>query len=390
MSKRIKTTYPGVFYRESKRIGSKGTEKVFYIVFKKGGKVYEEKAGRQFVDDMTPARAAHIRAERIENKRLSRKEIRKREQALKDAEAQKWTVGWLWNEYKISHPNLKGYRTYESAYKLHISPNFGTKEPKNILPLDIKRIENKLLKVRSPQTVQHVLELLRRIINFGVNSRLCKGLDFKIVMPKVDNIKTEDLTAHELGRLLQTIAEDFHPQAGTMMKLVLFTGMRKGELLKLEWKHISFEKGFIQIVDPKGGKDETIPLNEPAKKLLEEYKKLNSINGLYVFPGRGGGQRTTIARQVRRIKEKAGLPKDFRPLHGLRHTYASMLASSGKVDMYVLQRLLTHKDFKMTQRYAHLRDETLRKASNLAGDIINQAVQQNDNVVGFENVKKKG
>jgi integrase len=50
-----------------------------------------------------------------------------------------------------------------------------------------------------------------------------------------------------------------------------------------------------------------------------------------------------------------------------------MLASSGQVDMYVLQKLLTHKSPMMTQRYAHLRDETLRKASTLAGNIIEQA-----------------
>ena len=73
---RHKTTYPGVFYREAGRIGGKGLEKVFYIVFKKDGKVMEEKVGRQYADDMTPARAARIRAERIEGKRLSRKEIR--------------------------------------------------------------------------------------------------------------------------------------------------------------------------------------------------------------------------------------------------------------------------------------------------------------------------
>jgi len=48
-----------------------------------------------------------------------------------------------------------------------------------------------------------------------------------------------------------------------------------------------------------------------------------------------------------------------------------VLASSGKVDMYTLQKLLTHKDLKMTQRYAHLRDEALKKASNFAGGIIN-------------------
>ena len=79
--KRHKTTYPGVFYREAERIGGKGLEKVFYIVFKKAGKVMEEKAGRQFKDDMTPAKAARIRAERIEGKRQSRKEIRERQAA---------------------------------------------------------------------------------------------------------------------------------------------------------------------------------------------------------------------------------------------------------------------------------------------------------------------
>ena len=51
-----------------------------------------------------------------------------------------------------------------------------------------------------------------------------------------------------------------------------------------------------------------------------------------------------------------------------------MLASSGKVDLYTLQKLLTHKDPRMTQRYAHLRDEALKKAANLAGDIINESV----------------
>ena len=72
-AKRCKTRYSGVFYRETERIGMKGTEKVFYIVFKKEGKVFEEKVGRQFADNMTEAKAAGIRAERIEGKRASRR-----------------------------------------------------------------------------------------------------------------------------------------------------------------------------------------------------------------------------------------------------------------------------------------------------------------------------
>jgi integrase len=156
----------------------------------------------------------------------------------------------------------------------------------------------------------------------------------------------------------------------------------------LRWKHINFEKRFIQIVDGKGGKDEIIPLNESGKELLEEYKKLNPDNSLYVFPGRGGRQRTTIARQVNRIKERAGLPKDFRSLHGLRHVYASMLASSGKVDLYTLQKLLTHKDPKMTMRYSHLRDEALQKAANLAGNIIADVIRNTPETEDLKLFKK--
>jgi integrase len=91
----------------------------------------------------------------------------------------------------------------------------------------------------------------------------------------------------------------------------------------------------------------------------------------FVFPSRDGeGPRRDVNHQVRRLCEMAGIPKIFRPLHGLRHVYASMLASSGQVDMYTLQRLLTHKSPLMTQRYAHLRDKALRRASKVAEEIL--------------------
>lgn len=66
------------------------------------------------------------------------------------------------------------------------------------------------------------------------------------------------------------------------------------------------------------------------------------------------------------------MPLNFRPFHGLRHVYASMLASSGKVSMYELQKLMTHKSPAMTQRYAHLRDEALMRASEVAKDVIEE------------------
>ena len=387
MSRRKKTSYPGVFYRESKRIGGKGTEKVYYIVFKKDGKVYEETAGRQYADDMTPARTACIRAERIEGKRLSRKEIRQQRDEKKTAEANKWTLDRLFNEYMSTRPGNKSKTTDQNRYENHLQPVFGNTEPCKIDPLSVDRLRIKLLKKLSPQTVKHVLNLFTWTVNFGVKKNLCKGLSFHVQKPSVSNAKTEDLTPEQLKRLIDAIDKDENIQAQNLMRMALYTGMRRGELFKLKWRDIDSPHGFICIRDPKGGVDQTIPLNDAAREVLRNHIKTDSP---FVFPGRNGQERKAISKQVNRIKKRAGLPKDFRPLHGLRHVFASMLASSGKVDMYTLQKLLTHKDPRMTQRYAHLRDETLKKASNLAGDIINQVVQQNDNVVGFENIKKKG
>ena len=393
MSKRIKTDYPGVFYRSSERIGGKGSEKVFYVVYKKGGKVCEEKAGRQFVNDMTPARAAHIRSELIEGKRLTRKQKRQKELDLKEAdeeaafkEAEKWTIQRLFNAYIEGRAPGKSLTTDKGRYGKYLKIPFGATEPKNIVALDVDRLRIKLLKEKSPQTVLHILNLLTWIVNFGINNALCPGIPFHIKKPTVRNLVTEDLTSEQIKKLITAIDNDIHPQAGAIMKLALFSGMRRGEMLKLKWRHIDFDRGFINIVDPKGGPDQVIPLNESARELFEKHPRTESP---FVFPGRGGKQMVNISKPINAIKRKAELPAKFRPLHGLRHVFASMLASSGEVDMYVLQKLLTHKGPAMTQRYSHLRDDVLKRASELAGDIINHAIQTEGTSIDFDGIKNK-
>ena len=369
---RVKTKYPGVYYVDSTAIGSGKPERIYYVVYRKDAKLFEEKAGRQFQDDMTAAKAAQIRVQRIQGDLLSNRERREKNQV---SEQNIWTLDLLWSEYKRARPGLKGISRDENRYLNHLKPHLATKQPRDLSPFDIDRIRITLAKTKKPATVRNVLELLRRLINFGVNKRLCGPLPFKIEMPRVHNLKTEDLTPDQLSRLLKTIGKFPHIQAAHIMKMALFTGMRRGELFKLRWEDVDFERGFITIVDPKGGPDQRIPLNEAARALLKSHPRTGSP---YVFPGRKGGQRTDINKQVNQIKEKAGLPKDFRPLHGLRHVYASILASSGQVDLYTLQKLLTHKSPMMTQRYAHLRDEAPRRASNLAGNLIEKTIKDTE------------
>jgi len=65
---RHKTDYPGVFYIEVEGPRGKKIEKVYYVRYRRNGKMYEDKVGRQYRDDMTPARASAIRSEKINGK----------------------------------------------------------------------------------------------------------------------------------------------------------------------------------------------------------------------------------------------------------------------------------------------------------------------------------
>ena len=373
--KRVKTDYPGVYYVIGEASARNRQERIFYIRYRRSGRAYDEKAGRQFSDDMTASRAARIRAERIEGKSLSNKA--RREKKAREKLIQEWTINRLWKEYIETKPRTHGFIVDDQRFNNHLEPILGDKKLEDLAPLDLDRLRIKLLKEKAPQTVKSIMALLKRLSNFAKNKRLCKGIDFKIILPKVSNTKTEFLTEDELKRLLKAIQEDTNPYAGSIMLVALYTGMRKGEILRLEWPDIDFEHGFIHIRGPKGGQDQKIPLNDPAREVFEKLPRTHEL----MFPGIHG-LRTGIYHAIGKIKKKAGLPADFRPLHGLRHHYASMLASSGKVDMYVLQKLLTHKSPIMTQRYAHLRDETLKRASALAGDIIAAATQEKKAVIG--------
>ena len=380
---RFKTDYPGVYFVMGTAVATGKPEKIFYIYYRRDGRQIEEKAGRQFQDAMTPARAARLRGERLEGKTPSNQAKREAVKAAKEAEAGRMTLGRIWGEFEHQKAGLKSSRDDKSRWRLYLEQDFSGKEVSEVVTLDVDRVRHRLLKAgKAPATVKQALVLLKRIINFGVRKGMCAAPDLSRLhfeMPTVHNETTEDLTPDELSRLLAAMDEDTNIQAANLMKLALFTGMRRGELFRLKWEHIDYERGFILLVDTKGGGDQRIPLNEAARALLHVHPRTDSE---YVFPGRGGRLRTDIRKQVDRIKIRAGLPKSFRPLHGLRHVYASMLASSGQVDMHVLQKLLTHKSPQMTQRYAHLRDDALKRAAEVASEIMNGFTPENSSQTG--------
>lgn len=283
------------------------------------------------------------------------------------------TIDSIWDMYHNSTEARKVAKADISRYNLYIGPKFGNRIPTSLSTSEIDAYRSFLLEAgKNPQTVKHIFGLLRRLIRFGVQRVICPPLDpgkLHFEMPNVDNQKTEMLTDEELQRFLKALDEEPNQDAAALIRLALVTGMRKGALLGLRWDDCDFEHGQIRLrgESAKKGKTEYIPMTPAARMVLESIQDKSSD---YVFPGKNGGQRKEFRRIANRVKQKAGLPEDFRPLHGLRHNFASRLASSGQVELYTLQKLLTHSSPQMTQRYAHLRDETLRKAAELADEML--------------------
>jgi integrase len=339
---------------------------------------------------MTAARANQIRADRARGREQSNREKRDAFETAKREEEGRPTIGRLWRLYEETRQGQASHKSDATRYTLHIAPLFADKTPDEILTWDIERLRTKKLKKLSPQTVKHILSLLRRLINFGVRQGRCRQPDpsrLYFSFPQVDNIKTENMTGGQMLDYLRALDAEPDQNAAGLIRLALSTGMRKGALMALQWADIDFENNFITLrgQTAKSGKTERIPLSSSARAVLERLERFDSP---FVFPGHGGRQRKDFKRIALRVRDRAGLPKDFRPLHGLRHTFASWLASTGAVDLYTLQKLLTHGSPQMTQRYAHLADEALQRAAAVAGEVFQGVTGETAKVIQFRKERR--
>jgi len=241
MAARNKTAYQGVFYREELRLGSESkTEKVYYIRYRSGGrdsKLVEEKVGRES-EGMTAARANQERALRARGTVPSNQEKREAAEALRRAEESRPTIARLWSLYDEANAARKVRKTDTSFYMKHLESQFANKMPSELVTLDIDRLRIKKLKTHSPQTVKHILALLRRVISYGVKKGYCPQPDasrLHFTFPKVDNQKTENLTREQMSALLNALDEEADQNGASLIRLAITTGMRREALFALQW-----------------------------------------------------------------------------------------------------------------------------------------------------------
>lgn len=212
------------------------------------------------------------------------------------------------------------------------------------------------------KTVNIELQMLRGMFNLAKKWGYCQnnptdGITFFRIT------KTQEprfLSKEECAKLLDNCGNELYPVFFTFLN----TGMRRGELLNLEWKDIDFERKRIKIRAKENWEPKTseryIPMNDNLIRALKKHKG-NTKNSL-VFTGNKGEKihRNELRKELIRITKKCGFP-DVTKLHSLRHTFASHLVMNG-VDLPTVKKLMGHSDIETTMIYSHLADEHVDKA----------------------------
>ena len=165
------------------------------------------------------------------------------------------------------------------------------------------------------------------------------------------------------------------PYPAAAIKLLLFTGGRRGEIIGLQWQHVDFEHHCLRLPDSKTGA-KVIYLNPPALELLASLPRLSATS--HVFAGRRkGGPLGGIDKVWFRIRAAAGLNQVR--LHDLRHSFAS-IGVVGGLSLPIIGALLGHKHAATTARYAHLSADPLRAANDVVGKRIARAMARSSDM----------
>ena len=294
------------------------------------------------------------------------------------------TLSKVWEQYiKWAKVNKGTWWADKQRWEWHIEPALGNKRMDTIRPIDVQsliidkmksQVSPRTKRPYKPATIKQSYALVKRLYNWSMKQGVCPDTIpnpcNKVEAPRFDNKVTRALSGSEMGRLLDVLDSwDSNERAVLVIRYALFTGKRKGEILGLTWDCVlDLDKGLVsyKAETTKNKRTQTLPVGSNALAVLKRCHELKVSE--WVFPSLSGNYFKSFENVWKRIREKAEL-KNFR-FHDLRHTYASYLASSGKVDIYTLKELLGHRSLDMTQRYAHLINGALRKAVCVADEVF--------------------
>jgi integrase len=371
-----------------------GTKTRRYTISKVGSPYTVEEARQIAADTLRDIRAGH---DPMRTKAASR-------EALTVAELADLYLA----EGPAEKPNKKAssWAADTSNIDRHIRPLLGRKGAKLLTQADIARFQSDVSVGKTSADVKtkkrgraivrggkgtaaRSLAVLGAMLQFGVGRRILPANPAKGVKLFHGEKKERFLSETEIARLADALAamelEGLNKNAAAAIRLLLLTGCRRNEILSARWEYVDFERQCLRLPDSKTGA-KVVPLAAAALELLATIQR--DDKGLWVLPGaaltggtmvrgvRGAesGHYTGLQKAWEKVRERAGLP-GLR-LHDMRHSFASFAIADGAT-LYMVGKVLGHKQARTTEGYAHLAADPVRAVADRAANRIANAMKGN-------------
>lgn len=307
---------------------------------------------------------------------------------LADLEAERAapTVNELIDRFVAEHVKPRTRPATAQAYirllKKHVGPHFGNHtKVADVGFEDIDELHRKITAAGAPYVANRCVSVTAKMFALAVRWKMRDSNPCKGVERNYESKRKRYLSGDELARLTAALAAYPDQQVANIIRLLLLTGARIGEVRAMRWADLaeSDERGGKRTIWTKLGStikqkaDHVIPLSAPAQQLLigirEQQTSKRKPLGTFVFPStlNDSGHVVNIERSWQTIRKAAAI-ENLRP-HDLRHSFASQLASGG-ASLPLIGALLGHSSPTTTARYAHLIDDPLRKAVDRVGAVI--------------------
>lgn len=288
---------------------------------------------------------------------------------------------WLEEYQNPKIKDLARYRRHSQLGLQRILPHLGGLRTDALCARDIERARDRLMRdYPAANTVRASLRPLSAALSWAVRAGLLVHNPVRGVAlpPKVQSL--EYLSASDAGQLLQTAQAHAlaQPEAGVRglqafshylaVTLALHTGLRRGELMGLRWSDVDLDGQRLTVARsfaalPKGGQPRHLRVPAALVPILQSWRlRCPATAEGVVCPARAAGRwQMSCGRSDHGLKallRAAGCPPLRRGWHSLRHTFASMFVRAGG-NLLALQKILGHRDMKMTLTYAHLAPDFL-------------------------------
>ena len=382
------------------------------------GTIYKRSDGRwcaacyvKVVDGSYKRKYVYAKTQKEVKEKL--KELEVYTEPTKDAKMtlESWMYKWL-EVYKKETLKRTTYENYMLNIQTHIAKSeigktelskINTDMLQELYVSKLRGMEGQ--KVLSNRTVEYIHTLIGGALQQAYKNELIKkNYNEFTVLPKKEEKEIVPLSIEEVANILKVAKES---SMYALIILEIFTGMRKGEILALQWEQVDLENKSVyvkknlcrvNIKEPTGKKKtelilmspktkksvRKLPLNDEVVRVLrkykdeqnkhkEEYKYIYQDNDIVFAKSDGSFQSPReLLRQFHKILEKAGVRKCR--FHDLRHTFASLLLQAGETPK-IIQELLGHSSITTTMDvYTHVVDNgkvgAIQKLNNLLGSEI--------------------